>query len=159
MKPHVVVLVKTFFLLRSLVFPLIKMLSKSAATLGLSRASKSVRTMAVRCLSTSGPPPSVPPKSPYNIEPDTADKTPEEMRLHYRSNDESEYKLGKHRSNALELVEKFPIVEVEGERAICDGGGGALGHPLEYISLERPGVVERCKYCGLRFASKKWNKH
>ena len=81
--------------------------------------------VALRCLSTSGPPTAVPPNSPYNIEPDTADKTAEEMRLHYRSNAESEYKLGKHRSNALELIEKVPIIEVEGERAICDGGGGA----------------------------------
>jgi NADH dehydrogenase (ubiquinone) Fe-S protein 6 len=115
--------------------------------------------MALRCFATSGPPPSVPPMSPYNIEPDTSNKSKEEMRLHYRTNKDSEYKLGKHRSNALELVNKFPIVEVEGERAVCDGGGGALGHPLEYISLQRPGHVEQCKYCGLRFASKAWNKH
>jgi uncharacterized Zn-finger protein len=95
--------------------------------------------------------------SPYNIDPESAERTNEEKRLHTRSYDASEYKLGKHRSNALELIEKHPIVEVEGERAICDGGGGALGHPIEYISLERPGVVERCKYCGLRFASKSWH--
>ena len=102
-------------------------------------------------------PPSAPAKSPYNIDPSTADKTDEEMRLHYRTGAESEYKLGKHRSNALELIEQHPIVYVEGESAICDGGGGALGHPLEYISLQRPHVVERCKYCGLRFASKSWH--
>ena len=101
-------------------------------------------------------PPSAPAKSPYNIDPSTADKTNEEMRLHYRTGAESEYKLGKHRSNALELIEQHPIVYVEGESAICDGGG-ALGHPLEYISLQRPHVVERCKYCGLRFASKSWH--
>jgi NADH dehydrogenase (ubiquinone) Fe-S protein 6 len=95
--------------------------------------------------------------SPYNIDPESVEKTAEEKRLHYRSGDASEYKYGKHRSNALELIEKHPIVEVEGERAICDGGGGALGHPIEYISLERPGVVESCKYCGLRFASKSWH--
>ena len=119
-----------------------------------------VRASAVRCFPVrslaTGPPPSVPAKTPYNIDPKTADKTAEEMRIHTRTNGESEFKLGKHRSNALELIEKVPIVEVEGEMAICDGGGGALGHPLEYISLERPHVVERCKYCGLRFASKAW---
>mmetsp|Transcript_53405 Transcript_53405/g.129948 ORF Transcript_53405/g.129948 Transcript_53405/m.129948 type:complete len:156 (+) Transcript_53405:2316-2783(+) len=112
----------------------------------------------VRCLAT-GPPPATPAKSPYNIDPSSADKTAEEMRVHTRTYEESEYKLGKHRSNALELIEQVPIIEVEKEMAICDGGGGALGHPLEYISLERPGVVERCKYCGLRFASKAWAKH
>ena len=66
-----------------------------------------------------------------------------------------QYKLGKHRCNAYELVSKIPIVEVEKEMAVCDGGGGALGHPVEYISLERPGSVETCKYCGLRFTQKK----
>jgi len=65
-----------------------------------------------------------------------------------------QYKLGKHRSNALELVHKIPIVEVDGEMAICDGGGGALGHPLEYISLQVPGSVEYCKYCSLRYTKK-----
>ena len=47
--------------------------------------------------------------------------------------------------------------------AVCDGGGGALGHPLEYIKLgkradygddfkEEDGVP--CIYCGLRYRSK-----
>jgi NADH dehydrogenase (ubiquinone) Fe-S protein 6 len=66
-----------------------------------------------------------------------------------------QYKLGKHRSNALELVNKVPVVEVDGNMAVCDGGGGALGHPLEYISLERPGAVESCKYCALKYTKKK----
>eukprot|EP00980_Cylindrotheca_fusiformis_P026138 scaffold15472_cov117-Cylindrotheca_fusiformis.AAC.2 len=135
------------------------MLSRKAITLATPLAGRSVQMMALRFLSTSGPPPPVPPKSPYNIEPSSADKTKEEMRLHYRTEAESEFKLGKHRSNALELVQKFPVIEVEGEMAICDGGGGALGHPLEYISLQRPGEVVQCKYCGLRFSSKAWNKH
>lgn len=101
----------------------------------------------------------VPPKSPYNIDPDTTDKTKEEMRVYYRTGAESPYKLGKHRSNALELIEKLPVIWVDGERAICDGGGGPLGHPIEYISLQRPGQVERCQYCGLRFGSNSWHHH
>lgn len=32
----------------------------------------------------------------------------------------------------------------------CDGGGGALGHPLVYLSLEGKGQVD-CPYCGRRF--------
>ena len=74
----------------------------------------------------------------------------------------SQYSLGKHRSNALELIEKQPVIEVEGDIAICDGGGGVLGHPLEYIKLgnrmdydengEAAGV--RCIYCGLRYRRK-----
>jgi uncharacterized Zn-finger protein len=32
----------------------------------------------------------------------------------------------------------------------CDGGAGLLGHPLEYMTLERGGEVV-CKYCGRRY--------
>mmetsp|Transcript_49528 Transcript_49528/g.55306 ORF Transcript_49528/g.55306 Transcript_49528/m.55306 type:complete len:134 (-) Transcript_49528:176-577(-) len=128
--------------------------------LGITKTNLKIsRPKAVARCFASGPPPVVPAKNPYNIDPSTADKTDEEMRLHTRSYDKSEFKLGKHRSNALELIMKVPIVEVEGEMAVCDGGGGALGHPLEYISLQRPGIVERCKYCGLRFGSKAWALH
>lgn len=34
----------------------------------------------------------------------------------------SPYKHGAHRSNAEELVAQFPIIEVEGTVALCDGG-------------------------------------
>jgi NADH dehydrogenase (ubiquinone) Fe-S protein 6 len=71
--------------------------------------------------------------------------------------------LGKHRSNALELLQQQPVIEVEGDMAICDGGGGALGHPLEYIKVgnradyESPEEVAKgvaCIYCGLRYRKK-----
>ena len=66
----------------------------------------------------------------------------------------SPYEHGHHRSNAEELVNKVPVIEVDGMTAVCDGGGGALGHPVEYIQLntisKNPAI---CKYCGLRFKS------
>ncbi|KAL3822676.1 hypothetical protein ACHAXA_009558 [Cyclostephanos tholiformis] len=66
---------------------------------------------------------------------------------------ESIYKLGKHRSNALELVNAVPVIKVDGNIAVCDGGGGALGHPIEYIKLDgRDGKPTSCIYCGLRYA-------
>ena len=35
-------------------------------------------------------------------------------------------------------------------------GGGALGHPLEYIQLNTAdGLPQRCKYCNLKFIRKK----
>mmetsp|Transcript_6782 Transcript_6782/g.14157 ORF Transcript_6782/g.14157 Transcript_6782/m.14157 type:complete len:130 (+) Transcript_6782:107-496(+) len=82
-------------------------------------------------------------------------KSAEELRKVNHTGQDSIYALGKHRSNALELVHRVPIVEVETEWAICDGGGGAMGHPIEYISLEVPGAVEYCKYCSIRFTKKK----
>ena len=66
----------------------------------------------------------------------------------------SPYEHGHHRSNAEELVNKVPVIMVDGFEAVCDGGGGALGHPIEYIQLNKvfskPAI---CKYCGLRFQS------
>ena len=32
----------------------------------------------------------------------------------------------------------------------CDGGGGALGHPLVYLAIERDGEVI-CPYCSRRY--------
>jgi NADH dehydrogenase (ubiquinone) Fe-S protein 6 len=52
------------------------------------------------------------------------------------------------------------VIEVKGTKAICDGGGGALGHPIEYIQLytvsDKPSI---CKYCGLRFKKAAGSHH
>jgi NADH dehydrogenase (ubiquinone) Fe-S protein 6 len=56
----------------------------------------------------------------------------------------------------MELVFKVPPIKVDGHTAVCDGGGGALGHPVEYITLDfiypenAGGKAGICKYCGLR---------
>mmetsp|Transcript_24312 Transcript_24312/g.57615 ORF Transcript_24312/g.57615 Transcript_24312/m.57615 type:complete len:118 (-) Transcript_24312:129-482(-) len=53
-----------------------------------------------------------------------------------------------------ECIDSIPVIPVEGHLAICDGGGGALGHPIEYIQLNtRHHDAATCKYCGLRFIS------
>ena len=58
-----------------------------------------------------------------------------------------------HRSNAEELVAKVPIVFVDANVAMCDGGGGATGHPIEYIKLDlkEGSLPVPCKYCGVRY--------
>eukprot|EP00949_MAST-11_sp_MAST-11-sp1_P000572 g572.t1 len=58
-----------------------------------------------------------------------------------------------HRSNAEGLISEVPVIEVAARTAVCDGGGGALGHPVEFIQLDRvqEGTPETCPYCGLRF--------
>ena len=63
-----------------------------------------------------------------------------------------QYKDGPHRSNAEKLVNDVPVIEVEGHVAVCDGGSGALGHPIEYIQLDTiSNEPQVCKYCGLRY--------
>lgn len=59
----------------------------------------------------------------------------------------------RHRSNAEELVAQYPVIDVRSNVAMCNGGGGAMGHPIEYIKLElRDGAKGvACRYCGLRF--------
>ena len=62
-----------------------------------------------------------------------------------------------HRSNAEQLVARVPVVEVDQAVVMCDGGGGATGHPIEYIKLdlkEGAGTVNTCKYCGVRYKMK-----
>lgn len=40
--------------------------------------------------------------------------------------------------------------EVTKTRVSCDGGGGALGHPLVWLTIGASGYVE-CPYCDKRF--------
>ena len=48
------------------------------------------------------------------------------------------------------MIAKMPITLVKGDQAQCDGGGGGLGHPIEFIQLNDGGAKE-CKYCGLEY--------
>lgn len=58
-----------------------------------------------------------------------------------------------HRSNAQELIARVPVIEVAAKVAMCEGGGGATGHPIEFIKLDRRDGASpaTCKYCGLRY--------
>ncbi|KAI7956737.1 hypothetical protein MJO28_003832 [Puccinia striiformis f. sp. tritici] len=55
-----------------------------------------------------------------------------------------------HPLPAIELIKKQPVRMVSSRIAVCDGGGGALGHPKIFINLDKPGP-KPCGYCGLRF--------
>lgn len=50
-------------------------------------------------------------------------------------------------------MEPAEIIPVESTTVGCDGGGGALGHPLVYLSMEKNGQID-CPYCGRRFVLK-----
>ncbi len=47
-------------------------------------------------------------------------------------------------------MEPFEVIEVETTTVACDGGGGALGHPLVYMDMGEDDFVE-CGYCDRRF--------
>jgi uncharacterized Zn-finger protein len=42
------------------------------------------------------------------------------------------------------------IIQVESRVVGCDGGGGALGHPLVYLKIGGDGEIV-CPYCSRRF--------
>ncbi|CAA7265807.1 unnamed protein product [Cyclocybe aegerita] len=52
--------------------------------------------------------------------------------------------------SAMELIAQEPIRLVHGRKAICDGGGGPLGHPKIYINLDQPGP----RACGCVYVSR-----
>ncbi|KAL3907634.1 MAG: hypothetical protein SGPRY_010102 [Prymnesium sp.] len=61
----------------------------------------------------------------------------------------------------MESIQSIPPIEIDGFVAKCDGGGGPLGHPVEFIkvpafSRTHEGVLRagECKYCGMRFVSR-----
>ncbi|KIO30853.1 hypothetical protein M407DRAFT_242073 [Tulasnella calospora MUT 4182] len=41
--------------------------------------------------------------------------------------------------SAMEMIAKEPVRLVHGRKAVCDGGGGPLGHPKIFINLDQPG--------------------
>ncbi len=45
-------------------------------------------------------------------------------------------------------------IEVCEDRVACDGGGGALGHPRVYLTLEVDRQID-CPYCGRRYVRKR----
>ena len=48
------------------------------------------------------------------------------------------------------LADPPEVFFVESTRVACDGGGGALGHPLVYMEMGDSDFVE-CGYCDRRF--------
>lgn len=45
------------------------------------------------------------------------------------------------------------VIVTDQHRVMCDGGGGALGHPRVWYTMGDDGVVE-CLYCDRRFVAK-----
>ncbi len=48
------------------------------------------------------------------------------------------------------IVPPPEVLKVRSKRVGCDGGGGALGHPLVYLEMGEEEFVE-CGYCDRRF--------
>lgn len=52
----------------------------------------------------------------------------------------------------MDMIGEVDPIQVKGNVAVCDGGGGRLGHPIEYIRLDGgDDEVGVCKYCGLKY--------
>jgi uncharacterized Zn-finger protein len=47
----------------------------------------------------------------------------------------------------------FEIIEVDESVAVCNGGGGPLGHPRVYLNLGSTGKIE-CPYCSRLFVKR-----
>ena len=48
-------------------------------------------------------------------------------------------------------MEPAETVAVAEKKIGCDGGGGALGHPMVYLTIEAESGAVDCPYCGKRF--------
>lgn len=47
-------------------------------------------------------------------------------------------------------MEPSEIIETDKPVVRCDGGGGALGHPVVYLNMGDKSQID-CPYCGRRF--------
>jgi uncharacterized Zn-finger protein len=54
-------------------------------------------------------------------------------------------------------MQPIETITVETDAVGCDGGGGALGHPLVYLTLTHEGRAD-CPYCGRHFVLKEGAK-
>ena len=52
---------------------------------------------------------------------------------------------------------KIVVIDNDTNEVKCDGGGGALGHPLVWYSFDGKDVVE-CLYCDRTFVKKRAEK-
>ncbi len=55
-------------------------------------------------------------------------------------------------------MQPIETIEVETLTVGCDGGGGALGHPLVYLTLSAEGHQTECPYCSRHFVLKEGAK-
>ena len=51
------------------------------------------------------------------------------------------------------LIPPPEVIYVDTHKVACNGGGGALGHPLVYMELGEDGEAE-CGYCDRKFVHK-----
>ena len=47
-------------------------------------------------------------------------------------------------------MEPPEIIKINQTNAVCDGGGGALGHPKIYLEMGSKSEID-CPYCGRHF--------
>ncbi|KAJ7038211.1 zinc-finger domain-containing protein [Mycena alexandri] len=127
--------------------------------LGIRRAIVSVaRRAPVRSLSSATPavPAATPETSPATLQAPNAPSTwstNQQPRPGPESSprfEQTAMELQPNPLSAMALINDVPINMVNGRRAVCDGGGGPLGHPKIFINLDLPGP-RPCGYCGLRF--------
>jgi uncharacterized Zn-finger protein len=50
-------------------------------------------------------------------------------------------------------IEPPEVMETDSPTVACEGIGGALGHPLVFLTIGKEGFVE-CPYCDRRFVLK-----
>ena len=81
-------------------------------------------------------------------------RTDDQAGFHAARADTIEYGASEQQSRRATVTTKpreIKIVQDDTTEVGCDGGGGALGHPLIYLRFEQRRHVD-CYYCGQRFA-------
>jgi uncharacterized Zn-finger protein len=44
-------------------------------------------------------------------------------------------------------TQPFEVIHAHDSKVVCDGGGGALGHPRVYLTIEQETGNVVCNYC------------
>ncbi|KOS19220.1 Lactobacillus shifted protein [Escovopsis weberi] len=72
--------------------------------------------------------------------------------------EQTDFSLQPQPLSAMEMVHKVPVKWVHERTVVCDGGGGAGGHPKIFINTDKAEIAF-CNYCGNPFANEHHRKH
>ncbi|EPQ60632.1 hypothetical protein GLOTRDRAFT_68441 [Gloeophyllum trabeum ATCC 11539] len=90
------------------------------------------------------------PQAPNAVKPWSTSQRPRPQGRSGPRFEQTKMELQPNPLSAMAMISEEPTRIVHGRKAVCDGGGGPLGHPKIFINLDQPGP-HTCGYCGLRF--------
>ncbi|KAG6381164.1 hypothetical protein JVT61DRAFT_5565 [Boletus reticuloceps] len=96
-----------------------------------------LKTLARASSTAAGTPTPPAPASESSVAPQSTSEKPRPVSRSSPRFEQTFMELQPNPLSAMELIANEPVRVVHGRKAVCDGGGGSLGHPKIFINLVR----------------------